>query len=73
MFFVDNQQQFQENLSLTNVIRQEQETNLYSNDEYQFVRRDLTPTSQLSQTTDRSTSNSISNKDITRDEPMLGF
>jgi hypothetical protein len=53
------------------VIRQEQEKILLIKNENNPL-RDMSPTSQLSQSTDR-TNTPASIKDIRRDEPMLGF
>lgn len=53
------------------VVRQEQDKISLIKNENNLV-REMSPTSQLSQSTDETT-NTPSNKDIRRDEPMLGF
>jgi hypothetical protein len=52
------------------VMRQEQEKSLLIKNENNSL-REMSPTSQLSQSTDRTNTPSV--KDIRRDEPMLGF
>jgi hypothetical protein len=52
------------------VVRQEQEKSLLIKNENNPL-REMSPTSQLSQSTERTNTPSI--KDIRRDEPMLGF
>ncbi len=53
------------------VIRQEQEKTILIKNENNPLLREMSPTSQLSQSSERSSSPPI--KDIRRDEPMLGF
>ncbi|CAF4330014.1 unnamed protein product, partial [Adineta steineri] len=59
-----------ERLPFPTVIRQEQEKPLLNKSELNSF-REMSPVSQLSQSSHRS--NTPSEKDIHRDEPMLGF